>query len=334
MLRVLSFHSVKGGVGKSTLATLAAHGAARQNPEMRVVLIDMDLTGTSLADVLPIAAPFWGSKSHEAMKLLAKPDGYLDREASLEALEARDGERPHVTVPVLNDYLLFASPDWDAETDIPAESLFWRFERGPENLFVIPSSALPVDLEATLPVIFDEDQSAYLESRLEYLLADLASKPTWVIFDVPPTIPGLSRAVLSLALRLGGEERIPLTANGPVLAPLDTVPIRWRAGLVASPDQQDRIALARWIAKLRDEEQARFKVILNRVVSGGRQEQIEHLWRHGSSHDAKLDLRDEDSLLDDVLQVSEDAMLQFFGNSQALPQTHRCIDDLLALVDP
>lgn len=58
-LRCTSFHSVKGGVGKSTLSTALACTLARRHPEDPVVLIDMDLKGGSQAalraDMLTIA---------------------------------------------------------------------------------------------------------------------------------------------------------------------------------------------------------------------------------------------------------------------------------------
>lgn len=331
MLRVLSFHSVKGGVGKSTLATLAAHGAARRHPEMRVVLIDMDLTGTSLADVLPICAPRWADGLPD---LLKAPVDFWSRSESMDRLEERDdGGAVRKTVPVLNDFLTFASPDWDAAHDIPAQALLWAVE-GPENLFVIPSSALPIDLEYTLPLIFDEEHSAYLESRLEYLLADLAQVPTWVIFDVPPTIPGLSRAVISLALRLGGEPRAPLAKGGTLPGLLATTPIAWRAGLIATLDRQDHRALQRWIDQMQPEERPRFKVILNRVGGHVAPGQLDLIWRQGAVDASPLDLGPRDDLLDDPLRIPEDAALQFFAHgADGTPPVHACIDALLDLVD-
>ena len=62
-----SFHSVKGGVGKSTLSTRCALALARKRPERRVYLVDLDLTGTSLADGLPLRAPDFGFPPNEPL---------------------------------------------------------------------------------------------------------------------------------------------------------------------------------------------------------------------------------------------------------------------------
>lgn len=61
-LRCYSFHSVKGGVGKSTLSTFLALGLARRHPEAQVVLIDLDLTGMSTPVEIRGAAPMCGQR--------------------------------------------------------------------------------------------------------------------------------------------------------------------------------------------------------------------------------------------------------------------------------
>ncbi|HSP81445.1 MAG TPA: P-loop NTPase, partial [Myxococcaceae bacterium] len=89
-LRCYSFHSVKGGVGKSTLSVLTALGLAQRGGRP-VTLIDMDLTGTSLADVLPLEAPAWDSVAlEEKLPLLRPPTGFLSLEETRERMELRD----------------------------------------------------------------------------------------------------------------------------------------------------------------------------------------------------------------------------------------------------
>lgn len=276
-LRVLSFHSVKGGVGKSTLSTLAALVAARAHPEADVWLIDMDLTGTSLADALPLMAPYRGTIEEPSLgDLRAPPDGHLDVDLSRELIEQRGLDQVHpgpiVSVPFLNDWLLFADPSWDPAADARVDAVAWRLEAGPRNLRVLPSSALPVDLAWILPVIFDEEHAAFLEGRLELMLAALVSpdRDVWVIFDVPPTIPGLSRALLGLALRLGhpGREPVPLSRQDPWIPPelLDPRP-RWLACLVATPDHQDLRAASRWVAEIAVADEPVFQIVVNRAES-------------------------------------------------------------------
>lgn len=278
-LRVLSFHSVKGGVGKSTLSTLAALQAARAHPEAAVWLIDMDLTGTSLADALPLRAPFRGTVDEVSVgDLREAPDGHLDVDFTRELIEQRGEDQQHpgpiVSVPFLNDWLLYADPSWDPAVDARVDAVAWRLEGGPENLRVLPSSALPVDLAWILPVIFDEEHAAFLEGRLELLLAALSrSAPeVWVVFDVPPTIPGLSRALLGLALRLGHPDRepIPLSRQDPWIPPelVDPRP-RWLACLVATPDHQDLRAASRWITEISTADEPVFRVVMNRAEAEG-----------------------------------------------------------------
>ena len=144
-LRCYSFHSVKGGVGKSTLSVLTALGLAQRGAQ--VTLVDMDLTGTSLADVLPLEAPAWPDEG-PALQLTKLPTGFHSHEATCELMEERDelarevvqrqssdDAQAHVVrcVPFLNDFLLFATPDWDAQRDMPLESVLWRLKGVPEE---------------------------------------------------------------------------------------------------------------------------------------------------------------------------------------------------------
>ncbi len=117
-LHCFSFHSVKGGVGKSTLSTFTACALAYEHPEAQVFLVDMDLTGTSLADVLPLEAPRWeGVGPDEPLDLLQRPDGFCSRLDSRKRMKTRGLSPSDSTVatgvPFLNDYLLFAPKKWD-----------------------------------------------------------------------------------------------------------------------------------------------------------------------------------------------------------------------------
>lgn len=283
-LTCYSFHSVKGGVGKSTLATWTAQSRALAAPAEPSYLIDMDLTGTSLADVLPLRAPCWpgaegaapqrsdsrGAGAARAIDLRQPPVGHLSLADTRERMEARGqpmgGRRSACGVPFLNDYLLFADPDWDERRDADPRGLLWRLEQGPSNLSVLPSSALPEDLEQILPVIFDENHSAFLEARLEHLLAALAPEQgaATVVIDTPPSLPGLSRAVLSLALRLGGERKLALAQDGIIPPRLQQATISWQVFLVTSEDAQDLRAADRWCELILPAERRRVQVLINR----------------------------------------------------------------------
>lgn len=286
-LRCYSFHSVKGGVGKSTLSVLTALGLAQHNGA-RVTLVDMDLTGTSLADVLPLEAPTWeGVGEEQPLPLVRRPTGFLGLKESRRRMELRDeyarnmsgaGQGPGGSptgVSFLNDYLLFATPDWSEQQDMPLEPVLWRMEGNtPESLRVIPSSALPVDLERIIPVVFDENHSGFLEGRLEYLLDALVPDEGvhTVVMDTPPTIPGLSRSVLSLALRLSRREKTPLSVQGGMPPRLKEAPVEWTAFIVGTMDHQDVRAANRWLSLVKDEERERIRFLVNRVAPGEAQQ--------------------------------------------------------------
>lgn len=323
-LSCVSFHSVKGGVGKSTLATMTALSLARRTSDP-VWLVDMDLTGTSLADVLPLQAPEWrGIEARDPLPLDRAADGRLSTEESRSRMERRgleSSDRP-IGVPFLNDYLLFASRDWDASRDLDPHRLGWTLEGAPENLRVIPSSALPSDLERILPVIFREEESAFIESRLEWFLSALSagSGRTNVVFDTPPTIPGLSRSVLSLAHRLTEVPKRELSDDGGMPPHLRDLDVDFRAFLVATLDHQDLRAAVRWLGLVPDRHPPVLEVVLNRVESAesARAKQAE-LFEH---------LQEPNPLLERAKVVEDHVRWRIFRD-HVLPDD---LDDAAALV--
>jgi len=323
-----SFHSVKGGVGKSTLATLTAVQLANDHPDDTVWLVDMDLTGTSLADVLPLRAPRCArSADGEALDLEHPAESFLDPPDIESALSDRDEDesgRP-IGVPFLNDYLLYATEDWDEEHDVNIDALAWQphGQSSPSNLRVLPSSALPRDLDRILPVIFDEEHAGFLENRLEYLLSAMLGerRTTHVVFDVPPTIPGLSRAVLSLALRLGRGTKTPLSLDGFFPDLLEEAALSWCAVMIATTDLQDIRALTRWLDRVKPDEEAVFRVLINRTQrtdEGERQQWLEELTAGGLLN----------RLLSRTQWLSASPAFELFRRSE-FPHPHPRIADLL-----
>jgi len=282
-LSCYSFHSVKGGVGKSTLSTLTACALAHEHPTAHVVLVDMDLTGTSLADVLPLEAPSWEDVGpDEPINLLKNPVRFLNRDDSRACIRQRGllpiGSKDVVGVPFLNDYLLFAPKVWDEVHDISPHAISWRLVDGPENLVVYPSSALPRDLVRALPVIYDEEHAAFLEGRLEHLLSAILKKheEVFVVFDTPPTIPGLSHSILNMAFRLGGQEKISLAEDGIIAEQLEKATVDWNVRIVATQDMQDIRAAARWLGLVSDKHRTLVRLILNRASSGRQQREAHY----------------------------------------------------------
>ncbi|HEX5751288.1 MAG TPA: P-loop NTPase [Archangium sp.] len=315
---------MKGGVGKSTLSVLTALGLARRG-DRQVTLVDMDLTGTSLADVLPLEAPAWPGNT-SALRLLEPPAGFHSREATRERMDdrellarqqiARDPESSGAFeargVPFLNDFLLFATPDWDEQREMPVASVLWRMQDAPEQaLRVIPSSALPSDLERILPVVFDENHSGFLENRLEYLLDALVPEQgeSVVVMDTPPTIPGLSRSVLSLALRLSKPHKQHLAEQGGMPERLEAAPVEWTAFVVGSMDHQDIRAANRWLSLVLPEERPRIRFLVNRIPPG------DELQIRGMLEDI-LERENAAGILLDAVTVREDVALQLFRSRE------------------
>lgn len=262
-IRCWSFHSVKGGVGKSTLSLALARRLARalSGDAPRVVLLDMDLTGTSLADAIPLLAPTWDELT-ERLPLHTAPDRHVPPHPGIERRAAEADPRA-MHVPYLNDWLLHRM-DVDHETPEAAPAAFlWRDEQAPA-LRVIPSSALPGDLSVVLPMLYDEPFAAYVERRLELLLAGLVELGvTHIVVDTPPTLPGLSRAVLSLALRV--PEGQPLARGASLPRSLRTASLSWQPWVVTSRDRQDLRAVERWLEAIDDEDDRdRLGVVINR----------------------------------------------------------------------
>jgi hypothetical protein len=326
-LRCYSFHSVKGGVGKSTLSTFLALGLARRHPKAQVVLIDLDLTGTSLSDVLPLSAPRWAS---DQLQLRSAPDaGFLSAEETQRRMTERQPP-DNLQLPYLNDFLLLADPDWSTDHDVVPSALMWRFDSGPQNLGVIPSSALPADLERVIPVIFDEEHAAFLEARIEVLLAALVPDEgeRIVIIDTPPTIPGLSRSIFSLGLRLGREPKRALADDNYIPARLEEAVVRWQVGMVVSRDRQDLRAAERWLALVNPDDQELVRIILNRLPSG-ESDQVRAEIFGGSIGPGSLSEPRFPTLANfpKTLLIREELALAFFQREGMIPE------DIEALVD-
>ena len=281
VLRGMSFHSVKGGVGKSTLATVAAFQHAMRRPDDSVVLIDMDLTGTSLAEALCLCAPRWSQSTVVTREVLEaqSPDGFCDREETLRRIQERDESQANdatqrdYRVPFLNDFLLHTPTDRRNPRDVRVDSLLWQMSAKHSNFRVLPSSSIPWDLELIAPVIFDEQHSGFLEARLEALLALLlewhqTSSRTGdivVVIDAPSSFVGLSRSVMSIGLRLTSSEKQELSDDGGMPSSLKNSEVKWRIFTITTADQQDLHAAVRWFLLAGDDERRVFRVVINRV---------------------------------------------------------------------
>lgn len=216
-----AYTSVKGGVGKSSLAVVTAQLLSSRG--RGVVLVDVDLTGTSIADAILMRAP----------NLSTTPDGKLDFSSNPTSMTCEETDRgrerrwtagPGTSVPFINDALLFAP-----EEPIRAESLLWTLRDQP-SVRVIPSSSASVDVAVALAWLQREDSFRWKDALKRVLEAVITQCQdiTDLVLDLPPGLFGFAQASLILL-----REAFDSTWN------IDGVALRAAPRLVLSPDLTD-----------------------------------------------------------------------------------------------
>lgn len=246
-LRVASFHSLKGGVGKSTLAAATAWTWASERPSVPVYLVDLDLVGAGLVDGLALEAPWWEG----AVDITRRPDGrHVARTPGL-----FDGCVPRTAF--VNDLLLHMPKDWsaplDASVDASVEHVSWRPAYGPSNLRVLPAATDPIAMQRITPVLDDEHRSGFLESRLEWLLESAlegGAEDVRVVIDNSAGMHGYTRAALGLCVRLGSTPKRALSSDGAMPHRLQQAEVTARGFLVTTSDARSSRATER-LARLR-----------------------------------------------------------------------------------
>lgn len=222
-ITIHAFCSVKGGVGKSTLATATAKLLARR-PERRVVLIDADMTGTSLADGLRLRAPRVRMRD-ESMDLLAdSPAGpHCSWSETSKLIRARglakwdDSPPPPV---FLNDILTFepAAEFEDPDEAIPEciiEPLLWKHEKD-DGVGYLPSSPMRRDVGVALTWLFEQQNRTNPYPwirRMSWLFHGMrAQMPTLtdIVVDLPPGLVGFPHEMLLLLGAVDREEKLPI----------------------------------------------------------------------------------------------------------------------------
>jgi hypothetical protein len=257
------FCSVKGGVGKSTLATTCAKLLAARG---RVpLLVDADLTGTSLADGLRLRAPKTALRSNGTVDVeaAAKGEFFTVEEVAQRRRERRDGKITGLPPAYLNDALRpYLDPDAEPRGPVRVDALFWRHELD-DGVWYLPSSALRIDVEESVRWLGRE---AFDWTDAMTSLLDLASyqwpELTDVVVDVPPGLYGFGQEMLALAsalMREGLPEGYPDWTNGPVV---------WRAKafLVTTPDKNDVLPVYEYLAQ-NIRKLLRVRVLLNRSTT-------------------------------------------------------------------
>jgi hypothetical protein len=259
------YASVKGGVGKSTLAVLAAKllaGVGR-----RPVVIDADVLGSSLADGLELCAPIIHDRDG-APDYTAPPTGQWHDLAATRRLRSernqwwKDHGRaslpPALAPAFLNEALFHSSTTTGQRCRVDA--MLWRASHD-DGVRYLPSSPLRDDAIRIAPhASGNEPHFAWLR-RFAWILDELVipdEAVTDVIVDLPPGTWGLTHETLVLASKI--EAPLP---NG---YPQWHDRLRWRVvpKIVTTPDRNDRLLAMEYWLMTRDKIPA-LRVLMNRL---------------------------------------------------------------------
>jgi hypothetical protein len=254
------FCSAKGGVGKSTLSVACARLLAQSGRQC--VLIDADLTGTSLADGLSLCAPIVERDDQGRLDFFARPTGkFMTREETIKARNSRKFQewsgRPPAP-PFFNDLLL----QGERGAECTVEALWWKHEQD-DGLRVLPSSPLTQDIAIALGWL-REEPFEWLQ-RFMWLLQGMREQlPALsdVVIDLPPGLFGFAHETLALLsnLKLGK----PFPSGFPDLRAEE-----WRGQpfIVTTEDRNDFIlALEYYVAH--KAKLPHLKIVLNRATEG------------------------------------------------------------------
>ncbi|UQA57778.1 P-loop NTPase [Polyangium aurulentum] len=271
-IRVHAFASVKGGVGKSSLATACAKLLAHQ--KRRPVLIDCDMTGTSFADGLSLRAPKIQLHTSGGIDFLQPPTGEFEtvertRRLRASRRDALGGEAP-LPPPFLNDILRFLDDvvQEQRETDPPrVDALLWCHQQD-DGVLYLPSSPLRRDVGESLGWISTHpDRRFDWVHRLTWALHFLVKQRediSDVVLDLPPGIAGLTHETMVLLSKL--ERGEPLGKGYP---PWNEGDIVWRANpfLILTTDRNDMLPGLEYVGQTRNRIRSLLPLV-NRADTG------------------------------------------------------------------
>jgi len=166
-IRIYTIHSQKGGVGKTSLAVAIAGWSSLEHKQ-KTLIIDCDLTGTSLIDL------FW----------------------KYDTKQQNDGE-----IYYLNRLLLASPKTFSGYEEGDMESTFYLTVPNCKDLYYIPSSPVLEDIRSIVALISQENMLHFFQSRMaDMLRLVVKSEIETIIIDNPPGLFGLSRAMINLEI--------------------------------------------------------------------------------------------------------------------------------------
>jgi len=168
-IKVYTIHSQKGGAGKTSIA-IAIAGLSCILHKQKTLIIDCDLTGTSIIDL------FYGvDKNNKAKENIKYLNSLL-----------------LATPSVFNKY------ENNNKNDI--EKKYFHKIGDYNDLYYIPSSPILEDIQEIAGLVSQEDKLHYFQSRMEDSLELFTNRGIkTIIIDCPPGLFGLSSAMLKIS---------------------------------------------------------------------------------------------------------------------------------------
>ncbi len=236
--QVYTIHSQKGGVGKTSVA-IAIAGFAWILHRKKALIVDADLTGTSLADL-----PNWSRKApcrYFNDLILAKPPAFA-RYTSIPSVSSRSKSRSQMA---------------EFYHEVPDHG----------GIHYMPASPVLDDVLRIVPLISQENLLHFFRDRLEDIIRTAVGDDFGVIIiDHPPGLFGLSTASLDIVLKTE-KNRAGVLADS----------IDGHALLLTSPDPADYRALVPSLWRILEKHEVRdlgslnIDVILNEARHGSRE---------------------------------------------------------------
>jgi len=218
--RVYTLHSQKGGVGKTSIAIAIASLEAIYHKK-KTVIIDADMTGSSLEDVFSI-----NSEEHTYLNdlILASPVDF-EKYTSL-LLEKQSFSQDQTAAPErLSSFRQIINQD----------------------LYYMPGSPILKEIKRVVPLISQEDYLHFFRRRLEdIIVATFAEKFDVIVVDHSPGLFGLSYASLDMMLdqqvkgRNKGQTRLSRLMQA--MGETRELPVV-KSVLVTTPERVDHISL-------------------------------------------------------------------------------------------
>lgn len=171
--KIYSMHSQKGGVGKTSIAIAIAGLEAIFNGK-KVLLIDADLTGTSIKDIL-VRKDERDPYKYINNVILAAPDDFVDYTSII----SKGTKKKSSNLSGLHDFY------YESEID--------------PKIFFSPSSPDYNDVLEIIPLISQEDYLHFFRHRIEDIIVTAINDGFEVIIlDLSPGIHGLSKNICDM----------------------------------------------------------------------------------------------------------------------------------------